>query len=485
LAQATSVELSLEVVSQLLVDGEPARMLAAGDVQFSLTRPAELVVPGAGRVRIVPAARDQERLHAAAQDTARALRRGLDGYGLETMAQAEQVLSKRREVGAALDLAQRALAECLVGAVPAMPGSKARPDIETLRRHVTTLGADLAERLASLGVGQASDLAAASSARDAAASLEEQARQASAVARDALLSPDAARDIADASLKQAEFARRDQELENQRLCAEQARDEVAEPSYALAERLRLTADLVSARRAGLAALAASAPEDTPEMADSAIRRLEEGQSNRRARIGTLRVDIAGLDSRIVREEGIGLDEQIEAATRQRDTAAREHDAFRREAAILTLLRDTLNQADREVRARTLAPLMTRLSPYLQALFPRARLSLGEDFLITGLSRLDAIGAEDTDGEAFDALSHGTREQIAILSRLAFADMLLAAGKPAFLVLDDALAFADPVRMERMFDILADAGRRMQILVLTCREDVAAGLGGTRVRLESV
>jgi uncharacterized protein YhaN len=484
LAQATSVELSLEVGARLLVEGEPPRTLAPGDVRLSLTRPAELVIPGAGRMRIVPAARDQERLHAAAQDTARALRRGLEGFGLETLAQAEQAMSRRRDVGAALDQAQRALGECLAGAVPVGPGSKARPDIESLRRHVATLDADVAERLASLGTDRAPDLAAALAARDAASLLEEQARQASVVARDALLSPDAARDIADAALKQAEFARRDQELENQRLSTEQARDEAAGPSDALARRLQLTAETVSARRTDLASVAASAPEGTPEMADSAIRRLEEAQSNRRTRIGTLRVDIARLESRIVREEGIGLDEQIEAATRQRETAAREHDAFQREAAILTLLRDTLNQADREARARTLAPLMTRLSPYLQALFPRARLSLGEDFLITGLSRLDAIGAEETDGEAFDALSHGTREQIAILSRLAFADMLLAAGKPAFLVLDDALAFADPVRMERMFDILADAGRRMQILVLTCREDVAAGLGGTRVRLES-
>lgn len=230
------------------------------------------------------------------------------------------------------------------------------------------------------------------------------------------------------------------------------------------------------------ALLASGPEGTLDMANAAIRRLEEARSNRDARIGSLREEIARLQSRIGQEEGIGLDEQIDAAIRTRDIAAREHDDFCREAAILTLLRDTLLRADKEARERTLAPLMTRLSPYLQALFPRARLSLADDFSITGLSRLDNLSPGDTDGETFDSLSHGTREQIAILSRLAFADMLLASGKPAFLVLDDALAFADQGRMERMFDILTDAGRRMQILVLTCREDVASGLGGTRLRL---
>ena len=48
------------------------------------------------------------------------------------------------------------------------------------------------------------------------------------------------------------------------------------------------------------------------------------------------------------------------------------------------------------------------------------------------------------------------------------------------VLDDALVFAHSARLERMFDLLTDAGTRMQILVLTCREEVASRLGGTRI-----
>jgi uncharacterized protein YhaN len=50
------------------------------------------------------------------------------------------------------------------------------------------------------------------------------------------------------------------------------------------------------------------------------------------------------------------------------------------------------------------------------------------------------------------------------------------------ILDDALAYADAERMERMFDILTQASAKTQILVLTCREDLFSRLGGNRLEL---
>jgi len=70
----------------------------------------------------------------------------------------------------------------------------------------------------------------------------------------------------------------------------------------------------------------------------------------------------------------------------------------------------------------------------------------------------------------------------VLARLAFAEMLIDQGKPAMVILDDALAYSDPERMERMFDVLAQAAAKMQILILTCREDLFARLGGTEIKL---
>lgn len=65
--------------------------------------------------------------------------------------------------------------------------------------------------------------------------------------------------------------------------------------------------------------------------------------------------------------------------------------------------------------------------------------------------------------------------------IAFADMLVDSGKPAIIILDDALACSDGDRLERMFDLLREAASRTQILIFTCRGELFTRLGGTRVR----
>jgi uncharacterized protein YhaN len=71
---------------------------------------------------------------------------------------------------------------------------------------------------------------------------------------------------------------------------------------------------------------------------------------------------------------------------------------------------------------------------------------------------------------------GTQEQIAVLIRLAFAEMLVEQGHPATVILDDALVFSDDRRMQRMFDILKMAARNVQVLILTCREQLFEEIG---------
>jgi uncharacterized protein YhaN len=106
------------------------------------------------------------------------------------------------------------------------------------------------------------------------------------------------------------------------------------------------------------------------------------------------------------------------------------------------------------------------------------LTLDENLQIVGVLR---------DGgyeEAFERLRMGTQEQIAVLVRLAFAEMLVEQGHPATVILDDALVFSDDRRMSRMFDILSTAARTVQILVFTCREQLFEALGGRPLALEA-
>ena len=80
-------------------------------------------------------------------------------------------------------------------------------------------------------------------------------------------------------------------------------------------------------------------------------------------------------------------------------------------------------------------------------------------------------------EDFDILSGGTQEQIALLVRLAFARMLAKAGRPAPIILDDAIVYTDDDRIERMFDALTRQAHDLQIVVFSCRQKAFRDLGG--------
>jgi hypothetical protein len=231
------------------------------------------------------------------------------------------------------------------------------------------------------------------------------------------------------------------------------------------------------------AVAKGLPEGDPGPAlaevEQKIGRLEQAIEQRRNRQGELRGSIEGLQARVRLHAGEGFAERRDGARRRLGEVEREHAKCRREVEVLQLLRSTLMDAEREAKERYLAPVALRIRPYLQALFPDAEIAVDEALRITGLRR-GAAG-----DEPFEQLSEGTREQIAFLVRLALAELLADQGKPAVVILDDALVFSDDERMQRMFAILERAATRLQIVVLTCRERLFEGIAGKRVHLERV
>ena len=205
-----------------------------------------------------------------------------------------------------------------------------------------------------------------------------------------------------------------------------------------------------------------------------VDRYEQAIANRRRAVRDLREEVIGLRARIEAEGGSGLDEMMAAREREAEMLSAEQAALAGETKVLRLLLDTLTAAERETKEQYLAPIVRRVTPYLSGLFPGVTVRCDDSLRITGLTR---------DGkpiEAFEHLSDGTQEQIAVLARLAFAEMLIDQKKPAMVILDDALAYSDADRLERMFDIIALAATKMQILVLTCRDDLFSRLGGSRL-----
>ena len=83
-------------------------------------------------------------------------------------------------------------------------------------------------------------------------------------------------------------------------------------------------------------------------------------------------------------------------------------------------------------------------------------------------------------ETVDMLSGGTREQIAVLTRLAFGRLMARQDKPAPVFLDDALVYCDDDRLGAMFNALHAASNDVQCIVLTCHERAFGEIGGTQL-----
>ncbi|WP_246623547.1 ATP-binding protein [Sphingomonas colocasiae] len=85
-------------------------------------------------------------------------------------------------------------------------------------------------------------------------------------------------------------------------------------------------------------------------------------------------------------------------------------------------------------------------------------------------------------ETCASLSRGTQGQLALLTRIAFGEMLLEQGGPVSLILDDPLVHSDDAGLDLMMEILSDVATRMQVILLTCRDRAFRHVAGNRIEL---
>jgi len=213
----------------------------------------------------------------------------------------------------------------------------------------------------------------------------------------------------------------------------------------------------------------------PESVDLELRVAEDALNQLRKEMGDLAERVIRRESelRVTGAQGLGeRKQQLEAEVESAKTALA---SFERQAKTIELLYSVLVEAERTAKETYLAPVSQRVQSYLKLLLPGAELRLNEDMEIVGLRRDQVV-------EDFQLLSLGTREQLAVLTRLAFADLLREKGQPAPVLLDDAIVYADDERFKRMVHILRKAAEKTQILVFTCHERDYEGSGAPLIRL---
>ena len=176
----------------------------------------------------------------------------------------------------------------------------------------------------------------------------------------------------------------------------------------------------------------------------------------------LEKEIARLEGIIQSEGGLGLADQKIAADEELARARVTQTRVQQDADTYKLLRETLENARRETASKFVSPVTRRAKRYIDRLLPDCDLTFSDDLGLTGIKRNET---EEICGN----LSRGTQEQLAVLTRIAFAELLLEQGKPVSLILDDPFVYSDDARLDTMIEILTEVSEKMQVIVLTCRD----------------
>ena len=136
----------------------------------------------------------------------------------------------------------------------------------------------------------------------------------------------------------------------------------------------------------------------------------------------------------------------------------------------------LEAAGSKARDLYLRPVISELKPLLGMLFDDVPITFDDRTLLP--QTILRNGLE----EDVERLSGGMREQLSVLTRLAFARLLARDGRPAPVILDDALVYSDDDRIEKMFDALHRQSRDQQIIVFSCRQRAFQKLGGNTLQM---
>jgi hypothetical protein len=445
------------------VDGTAVPLAAGAEAVHPIGERLEVEVPGVVRFIARPGTSTAD-LRAAVADADASLAAALAAGGVADVPEARARNAERRTADEAARRARDAAMAILAG--------ERQPAME---QRIVTLQARIAESEAArpADLPEPSDPAAAADLLDAAERADRAATTDLDIAGDA---ERAARDAVDAERAAGQERRVELGVATARagetaaaLATERERipdDELAARTAAAEQEARVAG---TARAEADATLAQANPEQARTLAENARRTLD----STRARQQQLTVDQARLAGSLERRGEDGLGEALEVAEGELDRAQDALARLQRRARGARLLLDTLQRHRDAAYRRYALPLKERLESLGRIVFgPDVVVEVSDGLAIANLTRAGVtIG--------WDQLSVGAREQLGVLARVACAEIVAPDGGVP-VVLDDALGWSDPQRLEAMGAVLARAGETTQVIILTCFPDRYIHVGGATV-----
>lgn len=445
---STRVQFAL-TADGVTLDGE----LLAGDAERLVSSAAQIDIPNVGRITVIPGENDLAQIGREEAELRVAFDLLALRNGVSSLEAAEAKEIRRKQALADLKQAERAIKMLAPQGIAALKGRLAEHQTQLAESEKNINELPTADGIeAKPLVAAQQDQAAARAHLDG---VEASFSSAGAEVASALAQAAAAereRNSIAVLLASAEH------VEARRLAAQQLVD-----ARALQER---QGDVVRGLEAEVSAARPDILTQDVQRYERTVAQALRARSDRKSQIALLRGNLEALGAQ-------GLEEARAELAARSQAAQRRCQEFALRAEALKLVHGLIDAKRREATQSLQAPLQGRVIHYLQLLFPGASLEIAEDLSPSSLMRAGSGALA-----AFDTLSFGAREQMGLISRLAYADLLKAAGRPTLLILDDALVHSDDERLRQMKRILFDAAQRHQILLFTCHPALWHDLGAS-------
>lgn len=263
-------------------------------------------------------------------------------------------------------------------------------------------------------------------------------------------------------------------LERDRAALAEARADVADE--ALHEAVRTTRVSYGRLEAQVGVTLREVEEADVEGVRARLEQAERAATDHRDQVGRVQRELDHVQGQVELVSGEGRQEAYLLAVDEFLRLKAELETVHRRARAAKLLRETLGR-HRDTAHRAY------VRPYQEELRRLGSAVYGSSFDVEVAEDL-TIAARTLEGITvpFDQLSGGAREQLGILSRLAVAG-LVESGAGVPVIIDDALGYTDPDRLQRVSSVLAAPGDGAQVVLLTCTPERYGRIeGATTIRL---
>lgn len=459
----SAVAITVEKALQVTLNDEPLELAAGAVEQRTVAAELRVAIPGVANIRITPSQSAAE-LEADVAEYEKALRALLTRYAVKNLADA--VATEAQRAAATRDL--KSWNEKVIELLSDDSKADLEASIERLQANCDSYAAERTVetpipehvRQATLHTQSAENAlveceAAAESRQETCERVRDEYRQADADQRVAIQEVD--------GLKQ-ERQRQQQQLEEAR---------ATEADDAIQARVAAKTATMETLQAELASLTKQLDSASPDAAEALLSNAQDTHKRAQDDLSGRQRELAVLEDRLTKAQANGRFEALETAERQREELETRYEATTLRAKAAQRLWETLNKHRDATRKAYVKPLQDGIEQL-------GRIVFGADFSIELDDGWALIACtRNAKSIPFEALSVGMQEQLGILTRLAAARIVSNQdGVP--LIIDDALGFSDPGRLETMGAAIAATGKDTQVILLTCTPGRFTHVGNAEV-----